>query len=1233
MDSTNNALSQLNQDTCSGKEFIFSETEDPVERAMNYADHISTETVPTSALSSEDSEFQQTSACIQAVPSEDTEEKWQLEPQDLLLLALKGNNFEKFCSLLKVPGVDPKFKYGKPYYTTCIELACRLRWGGRFAKILLDHGAKPNVHEVHQEPIHYAAKYGNPEALEALLQNKKTKVNVVDSSGRTALHHAVTYSKQGRDAAYERCIKLLLERPDLVLNMPNNNGYTAVHQAANISKKAVELILKYRKDDVDLDSYRTKGRTARECIESKYPELTPLLPKYRIKNQSHDLHNQLLSALQNGQVKTFHDILCRVDADGKARVDPNYRYGRPHFATCLEIACSEKHGAEFVKELLCAGADPNSVNPRTNQTALHVALLTRNIHALTVLLEDRRTNVNAVINEVMQLIAEHDQKRHTEETTQDIEETTQDIEETTQDIGETTQDIEETTQDIEETTQDIGETTQDIEETTQDIEETTQNNEEAKQYKEAMQRLKRVLERQIPEIRNAARKKRPHSGDMLSTNKIDYRSELEQTLFQHLYDRNCEDFKNKFSEEYKDATDENYTLLQYATLHSLEDAVRLLLESHANPNATTEFEKRSPILIACMGQDHEIMKLLLGSVTKQEFDVNAKDTKGNTALHHASKTEYLDCVVDLIKLGADIRHKNVFDKPPLPAKSVKHFLDKSLQTNDKFPCDEEYEIVFDYSFLVAYKEKPTKPSAPQECDRPLIKDHESCRTNVKSPKMLHPEMDFLYYISRSNEHRKLMDHPIITSFLHMKWQRVKLYFYINLSIYLTFALLLNSYILLKVAENRANGSESVISPNITQMTESNSTNTRFQFALWVFILLFLLYFTLRELLQIALSPDVYFTNYENILDFSVIFFSGYILFSPEWEEPFVVITIIASWSELILLTGRLPNLSTNIEMLKTVSLNYFWFLLSYIFLLIAFAFSFYSVLHKNTGHSSIKYNEPDDLHFFTNPYMSVMKTFVMMMGEFDSDSMVTKMSNSPTYCCLFALFVFIIAMVLLNLLTGLAVSDTQAIKSNAEQLSLVSRIRLIYEIESTLLQWHTFLEGWKKYKLLRPLITYHRSLLKDISLFPDTSREKRIHILPNKGPDIVFESYGLNKNKYDTIRATKARKRSIIRLPHILTLGSSSNGKNTSFKMTSVIIGKAIGVISNRGLESDVNYMKGNFSQIQDMLKETESKLSKIENKLEENQQLLEDYQQRLTDIGEQLQIDKIQSKDKENET
>jgi len=262
-----------------------------------------------------------------------------------------------------------------------------------------------------------------------------------------------------------------------------------------------------------------------------------------------------------------------------------------------------------------------------------------------------------------------------------------------------------------------------------------------------------------------------------------------------------------------------------------------------------------------------------------------------------------------------------------------------------------------------------------------------------------------------------------------------------------------------------------------------------------------------------------------------------------------------------------------------------------------------------------------------NPYMSVMTTFVMMMGEFQTESLAPEMANSPAYFCLFALFVFIIAMVLLNLLTGLAVSDTQKIKSNAKQLSRASRISLVYELESTLLQWYTFVEKWPKYTLLCPLINFQKSKIKIISLFQDPSHKKRIHVLPNKGPNNVFWRNGLSEgedgDEIESGHATHACSWSWAR--HIQNCHTKSNEQNISYNKTLVIIEEATRIISKRS-KPDVNNMKENFGQIQEALKENESNLSKIKNKIEE---LFEYYQKRLDAIERKLEHDKIQSKTK----
>jgi chromosome segregation ATPase len=130
-----------------------------------------------------------------------------------------------------------------------------------------------------------------------------------------------------------------------------------------------------------------------------------------------------------------------------------------------------------------------------------------------------------------------------------------------------------------------------------------------------------------------------------------------------------------------------------------------------------------------------------------------------------------------------------------------------------------------------------------------------------------------------------------------------------------------------------------------------------------------------------------------------------------------------------------------------------------------------------------------------------------------------------------------------------------------------------------------------------------------------------IHVLPNHGQKFVFEGDG---DELDNGQGKQAYEGSKGRPPRFRNICTKRNERNTSCKITSVIIGEATRIISKRS-EPDVNNMK----EIQEALKENESKLSKIQNKMEENQNLLENYQQKLDAIESKLEHDKIQAKRK----
>merc|ERR1719411_2340886 len=63
-----------------------------------------------------------------------------------------------------------------------------------------------------------------------------------------------------------------------------------------------------------------------------------------------------------------------------------------------------------------------------------------------------------------------------------------------------------------------------------------------------------------------------------------------------------------------------------------------------------------------------------------------------------------------------------------------------------------------------------------------------------SPKHALPETEPLWYMAQSKQHIHLLKHPVITSFLWYKWQRIRRYFNRNLRFYILFVFCLTWYI-------------------------------------------------------------------------------------------------------------------------------------------------------------------------------------------------------------------------------------------------------------------------------------------------------------------------------------------------------------------------------------------------------------------------------------------------------
>ena len=150
------------------------------------------------------------------------------------------------------------------------------------------------------------------------------------------------------------------------------------------------------------------------------------------------------------------------------------------------------------------------------------------------------------------------------------------------------------------------------------------------------------------------------------------------------------------------------------------------------------------------------------------------------------------------------------------------------------------------------------------------------------------------------------------------------------------------------------------------------------------------------------------------------------------QRHLAAFTFLLAFMQLYLLLVKIvPNtpIPLYINMFTTVLKSYTFILLSYFAFLLSFAFSFTLIFAADdaqpTNGTSAASSEPEQTDHFGNIWFSLMKTIIMFSGEMDyTDINITHWMGY----LIFAIFVFLMVIVMMNLLNGLAVSDIHKIQ-------------------------------------------------------------------------------------------------------------------------------------------------------------------------------------------------------------
>jgi len=590
----------------------------------------------------------------------------------------------------------------------------------------------------------------------------------------------------------------------------------------------------------------------------------------------------------------------------------------------------------------------------------------------------------------------------------------------------------------------------------------------------------------------------------------------------------------------------------------LHDHVELLLQKGANPNTVNK-----PVLEAAFFGHHQVIRLLklyhanfcvttssretvLHLVLKMQSDfgskinyekslnelldpghehlvdqmksiINKKDDRSNTALHYATQQWSQATVRKLLEMGGNIGIKNHWAEIPISKirpETMESFLSEFCLVSEGDVVHENFAITFKYDFLA-----PNIDSLPDKYrDHP--QDAEEKQDLITSPEVppshALPETEPLWYMSQSKEHRHLLKHPVITSFLWYKWQRIRRYFNRNLRFFSTFVFLLTWYIF-----SHYGGITNTKAPDLfwyfsfivfscvmflfilkdwTAEIKNYQRNQKLKltgestesscclimnlfFSSWIeaifmvvlilviiigssclkFILFgFIILLVLRECFEMLVSMKRYLSSFENWIEFTIIILASIILFTEgnnfELNRHFAAIIIVLSWAELIVMIGRHPKLkdyNIYVTMFLKVLKTFIFFLTWYCLFIIAFGLGFFILLHKDMSETGSPNGTEDseEYVFFNKAWLSLVKTTTMFVGELEFSDIPINLDSdlAPIAYIFFLIFVFLIVVVLMNLLNGLAVSDTGLIREKAEIFSYRSQVETISTFESMLL--------------------------------------------------------------------------------------------------------------------------------------------------------------------------------------
>ncbi|XP_063228401.1 transient receptor potential channel pyrexia-like isoform X2 [Bacillus rossius redtenbacheri] len=454
------------------------------------------------------------------------------------------------------------------------------------------------------------------------------------------------------------------------------------------------------------------------------------------------------------------------------------------------------------------------------------------------------------------------------------------------------------------------------------------------------------------------------------------------------------------------------TALHAAAALRSEAAARRLLAAGARASGPPGAE--TPLHVAAASGSLAVAKVLVDR--GPAWIVNAADEEGRTPLHRAATAGARDVLALLARRSGDLSAEDscglavvdvVFACVPRPVLFLAELLDSCVLANSASVNDNSFEVELDFGLLAAGG--PTRQMAV------LM----AAASAGSTPQLT-----------------ELLQHPLPRAFLWFKWRRLRVFFFAVLAAHACFVASLSAHAVARVCGPHS-AAEVLVSRRLLLASS----------------LLLLAHLAG----QVAAVPRRTLRQPETWLNACAVALAACVgawgeardgggrLAQGHWVRHVFSALVLLAWAELMLLVGRFPTWGYYALMFYNVLQNVVKVLLTFVCLVIGFAFSFL-----------IQFQEDPQ---FANLWRSLVKTTVMMTGEFDYGDLFAEPDEAAgnstsaarrlpaTSRAIFLLFVVLASIVLMNLMVGLAVSDIQALQTEGIVHRLLKQAAFAEQLE------------------------------------------------------------------------------------------------------------------------------------------------------------------------------------------